>query len=45
MIYEVHTVLHITVTTFWKGMPSSLVERGTNVLMLQTTFYLEDVGS
>jgi len=32
MIYEVYTVLHITVTAFWKKMPSSLVERGTNVL-------------
>lgn len=45
MIYEVQTVLHITVTTFWKEMPSSLIERDTNVLMLQTNFYLEDLGS
>jgi len=36
MIYEVHTVLHIIVTTFWKEMPSSMVERGTIVLMVQT---------
>jgi hypothetical protein len=40
MIYEVHTVLQITITAFWNEMPSSPVERGTNEKMFQMNFYL-----
>jgi hypothetical protein len=39
------TVLYITITAFWNMTPSSLVDRGTNVLTLQVNFYHEDWGS